>query len=196
MVLPDQYLERATIIASGELCLEGLYHRGRHAPPVLIVPPPAERGSPMDLPLVAELAWACHRADHPTLRFNPRGLGASQGAPGGAGARVADAVAALDALLETERAAEAAVVGVGAGAEVALALGRARPCAALSFVAPPAELAPALAGAPGRCRVFVAVEAAWPGERPEVERIDGADPAFLRGLPALGHAVAAFISRG
>lgn len=78
MVRRGQFLERAVIIP-GEPTLEGLYHRGTGGGGILIVPPHPERGGSMEGPIVAELAWALTRAGHPTLRFNYRGVGASQG---------------------------------------------------------------------------------------------------------------------
>jgi alpha/beta superfamily hydrolase len=152
----------------------------------------------MELPMVAELAWALHRAGHATIRFNPRGLGASQGELGGHATHVADSKAALALLLETEQAPQAAIVAVGEGALVGLELARAGACAGLVLVAPPLELAAALvAGAtpPPPMHVLLAQDVAWPKMVASVEHIEHADAAFLRGLPALGKAAAAFVTK-
>lgn len=84
MVLPGQYLERPTLIArklsdSSAITLEGLYHRGKAAPAVLICSPHPQLGGSMDSPVVAELAWAVSRSEHASLRFNYQGVGASAG---------------------------------------------------------------------------------------------------------------------
>ncbi|MHB8417322.1 MAG: alpha/beta hydrolase [Myxococcales bacterium] len=191
--MPGQYLERATVVEAQGLALEGLYHRGERQPPALLVAP-LQGGSPMELPVVAELAWALHRLGHPTLRYNPRGLGASQGAPGDDQTRLLDARAALTHLLESAGAPRAAVVAVSGGAFAALALARGGGCAGLLCIAPPPALAEALGGEPPvPTRVLLAEADPWP-ESPLVARIAGAD-AFLRGLPELGRAAAAFVSR-
>ena len=39
MVLDGQFLERPALVACGELTLEGLYHRGRRGPALLVCPP-------------------------------------------------------------------------------------------------------------------------------------------------------------
>jgi uncharacterized protein len=198
MVLHGQYLERATVIEAGGLALEGLYHRGHLGPPVLLVAPAsgvALGGSPMELPLVAELAWALHRAGHPTLRYNPRGLGASQGESGDAATHLEDARAGLTHLLETVGAPRAAVVAVGEGAVTGFELSRGESCVGLVVVAPPESLAEALRAAGGAVHVLLAETAPWPEAGPPVERIAHADAAFLRGLPALGKAVAAYVAK-
>src|SRR3954463_13989466 len=82
------------------MVMEGLSHRGRERPPLLIVPPPAEEGGSMDHVVAAELAWAAATAGFPTLGFNFRGVGASQGPRGAPADRAEDARAALQLLGE------------------------------------------------------------------------------------------------
>ena len=56
MVLKGQYLERSVAVKSGEIALDGLYHRGRKAPPCVLAPPhPVLGGSKWDL-LVSALS--------------------------------------------------------------------------------------------------------------------------------------------
>ncbi|HEX9602795.1 MAG TPA: alpha/beta hydrolase, partial [Myxococcales bacterium] len=82
-------------------------------------PHPALGGS-MTVPTVAELAWALTRAGFPTLRFDYRGVGASQGrsrhpAGGGRTEDVSDEVedlrAAVEQLVQSTRAEAACAVG-------------------------------------------------------------------------------------
>ena len=82
MVMKGQYLERPTLIplANG-LVLEGVSHRGEKRPGLLVLPPPPLEGSGMDHVVGAELAYAVSHAGFPTLRFNYRGVGGSQGEP-------------------------------------------------------------------------------------------------------------------
>src|ERR1700694_3261670 len=92
-------LERPALIPVGTELLDGLSHRGDLQPPLLILPPPPNEGS-MDHPVAAEVGWAAARAGFPTLRFNFRGVGGSQGVRGDENSRVQDAEAALRALEE------------------------------------------------------------------------------------------------
>jgi alpha/beta superfamily hydrolase len=195
-----QYLERPALISlgtEGGLTLEGLYHRGRRRPSLLVCPDPGAGGG-MDAPPVAELAWACARAGHASLRFQHRGRGASQGEVDGSRA-LDDALAALGHLAETARGPIAAA-GVGAGCDTALALARARPeIARVVLVAParvpdatgleaaPLAILPAEGGPPA-ADVATALGAAG-----RVERIAGADARFLSGLPAVGKLAVAWI---
>src|SRR5688572_23837884 len=94
MVLKGQFLERPTLVQHGELVLEALSHRGERRPGLLALPPPPDEGS-MDHVVWAEVVWAAAMAGFPTLRFNSRGVGASQGQPGDAQAQLEDARAAL-----------------------------------------------------------------------------------------------------
>jgi pimeloyl-ACP methyl ester carboxylesterase len=199
VVLAGQYLERPALIPCGELVLEGLAHRGGRRP-ALLVCPPLGAGGGMDAPLVAELAWAAARAGHASLRFQHRGVGASQGIADPAQAPD-DAAAALHHLGETTRG-PLAVAGVGTGCATAAALARRAPgrLAALILVAPgmpprledlglPVLLVLAELGALPR----PAGQAHLPrGARVEV--VAGADATFRSGLPAAGRAVAGWLA--
>jgi alpha/beta superfamily hydrolase len=200
VVLPGQYLERPALVECGELVLEGLYHRGRRRPALLVCPAPGPGGG-MDAPVVAELAWAAARAGHASLRFQHRGVGASQGSPDPA-RTLDDALAAHAHLVETARA-PVAVAGVGAGCATAVALARARGAAALALVAP--EALPDLAGVAAPVLLLLPAEggALEPGEAARrlggaatVEVVAGADAAFRAGLTRAARAVLAFVGRG
>jgi alpha/beta superfamily hydrolase len=80
MVAPGQFLERSVAIPTGSgLVIDGLYHRGVRGPACVIAAPHPALGGSMTVPAINELAWALTRAGHPTLRFDYRGVGASQG---------------------------------------------------------------------------------------------------------------------
>ncbi len=66
------------VIPEGDLHLEGLYHRGEHQPAVIAPPHPYYGGS-MDSPVLNETAYSFYRLKHASLRFNFKGVGASQG---------------------------------------------------------------------------------------------------------------------
>ncbi|MDF1565844.1 MAG: alpha/beta hydrolase [Deltaproteobacteria bacterium] len=215
MVLKGQYLERPVLIRVGELCLEGLYHRGDHVRPVLILPPHPQLGGSMDSPVVAELAWALTRAGHPTLRMNYRGVGASQGEWEGGEHDVGDLRQAVEHLAETTGAAPeggVALVGYSYGADLTLrALAGGLRAAAVILIAPPVTLLdpsehlrvlPETFARTGELVTFCGDEdeVAPParvaevfgllGERHREERIPGADHVFRVGLQSLGQQVA------
>src|ERR671934_2948257 len=79
MVQRDQFLERSVVVRSGDLSLDALYHRGRRAPPCMIASSHPALGGSMTVPVINELAWTLTRAGFPTLRFDYRGVAASQG---------------------------------------------------------------------------------------------------------------------
>ncbi|MGQ0506530.1 MAG: alpha/beta hydrolase [Myxococcaceae bacterium] len=126
MVTRGQFLERPTLISVGKHVLEGLSHRGAKLPPLLIVPPPPSEGG-MDHVVAAELAWAVTQTGHATLRFNFRGVGASQGKPGGESERLEDTTAALALLQENSGVAACAVVAISGSASLLDALARRHP---------------------------------------------------------------------
>ena len=198
MVMRGQYLERPTVVQHGELALEALYHRGDRSPAVLVLPPPAAGGSPMEVPVVAEMAWALHRARRPTLRFNPRGLGASQGVVGGGDEALLDATAALTQLRDSTGEAPAAVVAIGGSADTAVRLAREDgDIRALALLAPPPELRESLEdGLLPPALLLFSEGQGWEGESTALLRfaeIAGTDAQFLRGLPLFGQAVNRFL---
>jgi alpha/beta superfamily hydrolase len=201
VVLAGQFLERPALVDAGGVVLEALYHRGTRRPALLVCPPTGPGGG-MDAVPVAELAWAAARAGLPSLRFQHRGVGASQGEPDPARA-LDDARAALGHLGETAGR-RIAIAGVGGGCATAVALARLHPeVERIALISPSSPPEPPLAAA----RVLVvltedrAAEAgallAPLGDRGAAEILQGADALFHAGLPALGRAVVAFVtSRG
>lgn len=214
MVLAGQYLERAVTVKSGGLSLDALYHRGVRDPPCVLAPPHPALGGSMTAPVIAELAWALTRAGHATLRFDYRGVGASQGqtrhppgslAIGPLDDEVADLLAAVDQLRATSGAAQVCAVGYSFGAAVALAAGPDPRIARVILVAPPTALAdfaalraldkPALVVCAhhdplcDRARLEL-------GPRGALEIVPHADHAFRRGLTELGKLCAAWLRGG
>lgn len=192
MVSRGQYLERPALIPVGQTVLEGLWHRGRKRPPVLVLPPPPEAGS-MDHVVCAELAWASVRAERPVLRFNFRGVGASQGTRGDAGTRVEDAAGALRLLRENTGAVDVAAAAVGGSAETGIALASEHPgIVAVVLVSPPAAALAVRVDFPLLCIVgedepgLAGLLAAAGEAGARVEVVAGADARFQRNLPEVG----------
>jgi len=211
MVLPGQFLERGVVVKSGELSLDGLYHRGRRAPPCAIASPHPALGGSMSVPAVAELAWALTRAGFPTLRFDYRGVGASQGRSrhsAGEGRiddvsdEAADLRAAVEQLVQSTGAAGACAVGYSFGAAVALQAAEDALVERLVLVAPPTTLCdfsalrrlrkPVLAVCAHHDPLCDRTRLQLP-EGGQLAVIAHADHAFLRGLPELGRTVAAWV---
>ncbi len=156
----------------------------------------------MESAVIAELAWAVTRAGHPTLRFNYRGVGGSQGRfdeGDGAYADLEKAAHHLRACLDADgdgdgRASPAlALVGLGLGAHLGtrLALDDGR-------MSPLILLDPAIEGhtLPSMAAlgdvVLIQAEHDAPIALPHARRVvvPGADRTFLRGLVNLGKIVA------
>src|SRR5687767_13450694 len=145
MVRKGEYLERAVVIPGTHGTLEGLFHRGAKQPPMLIAPQHPLGGGSMESAIIAELAWAVTRKGHATLRFNYRGVGASEGSFTDVEASILDATDAAEHLKESVDAKTIAIAGLGYGASVAarLALSGSTGIEMLILIAPdPAELPP------------------------------------------------------
>lgn len=142
MVLPGQFLERMVVIPEGELHLEGLYHRGERQP-VVIAPPHPQYGGSMDSPVLNEMAYAFYRLKHASLRFNFKGVGASQGGmTGDPDSAVEDYRAVVSqAVLNSPGFEKVIAAGYSYGAHVALLASQADPrVEKLLLVAPPIRL--------------------------------------------------------
>jgi uncharacterized protein len=200
MVAKGQFLERPTLIPVASVVLEGLSHRGDKRPPLLIVPPLPDEGGGMDHVIAAEVAWAGATGGHATLRFNFRGIGASQGTRGQAQDWSDDVQAALRVLHENAGVASAAVLTVGGSARTALRAHKSHPgISGLCFVSPPAldmaELArlrvPVLVilGEHDHRHPRAALAAAVTEVGGTLEVIEAADPTFNRNLPQVGKTV-------
>ena len=216
MVLKGQYLERSVAVKSGEIALDGLYHRGREAPPCVLAPPHPVLGGSMTVPVIAELAWAITRAGHPTLRFDYRGVGASQGRirhqPGAGRIRdiageIEDMGAAIEQLLASTRANSVCAVGYSFGAAVAASAARDVSVDRLVLIAPPTVLWDFSGLRQLAKPVFVACAENDPlcdrtrlrgmlGQGATMAVVPEADQTFLRSLPELGKNVVAWLRKG
>jgi alpha/beta superfamily hydrolase len=216
LVLEGQYLERSVAVKSGEIALDGLYHRGRKAPPCVLAPPHPVLGGSMTVPVIAELAWAITRAGHPTLRFDYRGVGGSQGTirhrPGAerigdVAGEVDDLRAAIDQLLASTRSQVVCAVGYSFGAAVVLGAARDASIDRIVLIAPPLALWDFSALRKVEKPVFIVC--AERDRRCEREKLRGmlgngaamavvpdADAGFLRSLPELGKSVVAWLRTG
>lgn len=214
MVQRGQFLERSVVVKSGALSLDALYHRGSRAPPCVIAAPHPALGGSMTVPAIAELAWALTRAGFPTLRFDYRGVGASQGrsrhVPGeGRIGQVDDEVqdlrASLDQLVQSTGSASACAVGYSFGAAVVLAAAGDATVSRLVLIAPPTAAwdFSALASVHKPLLVVCAhhddlcdrSRLKLPAGA-QLAVIAHADHSFLRGLQELGRTVAAWVGSG
>ncbi len=218
MVQHGQVLERMTLVRSGELVLEALYASGSRPSdpglPVVLAGPHPRFGGSMDSPVLTELVWVLARAGRATLRFNWRGVGASQGAsavpplpaeqPFLAVLEQQDLVAAIDHHAVDGR---CALIGYSFGAAVAASVAKSHPrVARLALIAPLIDAmgfdwaaldrsgvpTVVLCGELDRHSSPLAVQAAC-GERLPVQVISGATHSFQRGLPELARVISAAI---
>jgi alpha/beta superfamily hydrolase len=216
VVLEGQYLERSVAVRSGEIALDGLYHRGRKAPPCVLAPPHPVLGGSMTVPVIAELAWAITRAGHPTLRFDYSGVGGSQGRmrhKPGAGrigdiaGEVDDLGAAIEQLLASTRGNSVCVVGYSFGAAVVVSAAKDASVDRVVLIAPPTALWDFSGLRQLKKPVFVACAEHDPfcdrtrlrgmlGQGATMAVIPEADQTFLRSLPELGKSVVAWLRTG
>ncbi len=210
MVMKGQYLERPTLIPlQGGLVLEGVSHRGALRPGLLVLPPPSIEGSGMDHVVGAELAFAVSHLGHPTLRFNYRGIGGSQGSPSRSPAEwLEDAREALRLAMDNTEGQRVVVASIGASDAVALKLAELEPLAGVVLINPSLarpddfESRPALAWP---LAVVVAEQdetqdrARWAAVLARLEAdfvvIPGATRAYQRNLPMVGKAAASLVGR-
>lgn len=193
--------------------LEGLYHKGERPdwPGMVIAAPHPRMGGSMDSPVVAEIAFASARDQRPTLRFNYRGVGASQGTLAGTdGAQeLEDFAAAADELRATIGNRRLVAAGYSFGSRVALSFALRDPeVIAAILIAPPNKLLPfddlsslrmpLLVVAGGRDEhvdrtLLEGALASTPATR--IEILPEADHVFHEGLVGLSHAITTFLAR-
>lgn len=210
MVFKGQFLERPTLIpiANG-LVLEGVSHRGEKRPGLLVLPPPPIEGSGMDHVVGAELAFAISRVGHPTLRFNYRGVGGSQGQPSKRPDDwLEDALAAHQLAADNTEDAPVVVASIGASDAVALKLADTVSLAGLVFINP-SLVRPADFENRGSIAWPLAVVVAEEDRAQDrgrwaavLERlggdftvIPGASRTYQRNLPMVGKAAASLVGR-
>ena len=94
--------QMATLSVPDEgLVLEAVW-QGGHPRVAVVAPPHPAYGGSLDNPVCSELAYGLYKAGWSSLRFNWRGVGASQGAVSSeTGAADADYTAALDHVADT-----------------------------------------------------------------------------------------------
>ena len=201
MVAPGQFLERPTLIPVGAQVLEGLSHRGEKRPGVLILPPPPDEGGSMDHVVAAEVAWAAATRGFPTLRFNYRGVGASQGTRGRGPELEEDALAARMLIEENIDGGGVYAVAVGGSARAALWLMEREPgLAGMCWVSPVEVSAEdvarvtvpllVLVGADDLRLPRVAFSEAVAQAGGRFELVPGADQSFSKNLAQVGQLVA------
>lgn len=216
MAQRGQVLERMTLVSSGDLALEALFATpvagSEPGVPVVVAGPHPRFGGSMDSPVLTELVWTLARAGHATLRFNWRGVGASQGEhsvpplPSGAPPALDDEQADLAAAIVHHAQGErVAVVGYSFGAAPAVAVAAGLPQVdRLVVIAPLVSLLrfdwPALerSGVP-TVIVCGALDPHAPAQQVRAAcgpafslvEIPGASHSFQRGLPELARRVAA-----
>ncbi len=137
---------------SGDLTLEGLLaNPGGGAPAAVVCHPHPMYGGSMYNNVVEAMLAAMWQAGYATLRFNFRGVGASEGEHDGGPGEVDDAVGAMSFLLAQPgvRKEDAAMAGYSFGAMVAMSAGYERAEIA-RIVAVALPLAMAEASVPGR----------------------------------------------
>jgi len=205
MVLPGQFLERSVVVEGPAGLLDALYHRGTRAPPCLLAAPHPALGGSMHAPVIAELAWALTQAGHSTMRFDYRGVGASEGHSRHRAGQLAadladevdDALAVLRHLASTAGAGSVCAVGYSFGAGVALRAAQDAAVERIVLVAPPTAMIdfsalralkkPALVVAAHHdalCDRAVIQEML--GDQHQLTVVPHADHVFVRGLSEVG----------
>ncbi len=166
-------------------------------------------GGSMHNNVVARLLADLPARGVPTLRFNFRGAGASEGSHGGGETERLDVVAAIDAVTERYPGTPVLVAGYSFGADVSLAVDDARLGGWLA-VSPPLRIvdpAAMAAASDPRPKVLVtgtdddfrpadqaeATVAAWPTT--EVRAAPGVDHFWMRGLDHLAPAADALLAK-
>ncbi len=207
MVVKGQFLERPTLIPTEHgLVLEGISHRGTKRPLLLVLPPTPNEGGGMDHVVSAELVYAAAHAGHPTLRFNYRGVGASQGSREATPKTLMqDAWAAYALAVDNADGGTPVIASLGGSDAVAWQLSKDHPVAGLLFINPSLVGPDDIAQSPFEVSAVLAEldatqpRAEWAAvleTRGQVLTVvPGADRGYQRNLLMVGKAGAAFLAR-
>jgi len=179
---------------------------------VVICHPHPLHGGDMDSPVVMAIFRACAAAGLAALRFNFRGVGASDGAWDEGRGEQDDVRAALDHLqARLPATGRLALAGYSFGAMMAAAVaGAGRPLAGLALVAPPLGMRPwqppttlAVAGplllvagdADQYCPAGALTALGQALPKPTITILDGVDHFFFGGLDRLASAVSGWVAQ-
>jgi uncharacterized protein len=202
-----QVLERMTLVAAGALLLEALFqhpHVDGRAPLLIVGPHPRYFGN-MDAAIAGECVWRAGLRGHASLRYNHRGVGASQGNSSLLSTADVD-VLADDARLVRAHLADTcacdvddiAVVGISFGAIVAAQLD----ASSLVLVAPPVHVFGSdaverarAAGAHAICGAEDPARALLSSSPRPLHVIPDADHHFQRNLPLFARRVVSLLFR-
>lgn len=170
------------------MVLEGVWQGGERG--AIVAPPHPLYGGSIDNPVVNEIAYAFYRMGYASVRFNWRGVGASQGvATGDLGAAERDYRAAIDHMVAT-LGAPVAAAGYSFGAAVALrtALSDIR-LSELVLVAPPIDMIVSLdvESFSGPIRVIVGSEDEFAPTEALSELFSSLDSARVDVIPGADH---------
>ena len=135
-------VERPFELHSDGLRLEARLHDGSGRLAAVVLHPHPLYGGDMDNHVVAGVCEALAQAGAATLRFNFRGVGASEGSYDGGSGEAADARAAIDALRKHKPDAPVLLAGYSFGAMIAAAVAADCAVAALALVSPPQGMGP------------------------------------------------------
>jgi uncharacterized protein len=186
-------------VRADDLVLEAVWQAGGPRGAV-VAPPHPQYGGSFEHPVCNELAYAFFQEGLASVRFNWRGVGASQGEiTGDPGAAARDYAAALEHLAATlDGPLIAAGYSFGAATALRVALADPRVSALVLIAPPPSLLAPVRVEAGGEKAIHVitgtqdrlaptdelrALLRGVPGVR--LSEVDGADHFFARGLASL-----------
>jgi alpha/beta superfamily hydrolase len=134
--------ERAVVVESGGLRLEGMLHDGDGRLAAVMLHPHPQYGGDMDNHVVTAVCGALAAHGATTLRFNFRGTGRSEGRFDSGNGERDDARAAVAALREAAPNARLVVAGYSFGALIAAGIAGEYELAELILVSPPVAFAP------------------------------------------------------